>query len=214
MKILDLFAGLGGWSAAFRDRGHEVITLDNDPRFGCNITQDILEPFDLPWRPDIVLASPPCEAFSVMSIGTHWTGGRRAYIPKTDHARLSMRLVGRTLDIVHATSPAFFVIENPRDVLRNLGLIDYPRRTVWQCHVGREWAKPTDLWGRFPPSLVFPPPCHNRRPEHPSDCCCRDHNAAPRGSRTGTQGPKTAAERAEIPRGLASLVTDACERDL
>ena len=102
MRVLDLFAGLEGWSQPFRERGHDVISLDNDPRFGCDITADLLDwnPKDLPWRPDIVLASPPCEAFSVMSIGTHWGGGKRAYEPMTDGARLNMALVRRTVGVI------------------------------------------------------------------------------------------------------------------
>ena len=28
MNVLDLFSGLGGWSAAFVERGHEVVTVD------------------------------------------------------------------------------------------------------------------------------------------------------------------------------------------
>jgi hypothetical protein len=216
MNVLDLFAGLGGWSEAFRARGHSVTTLDIEPRFSVDIVADVLtwDTDSLAMRPDIILASPPCEAFSTMSIGTHWTGGRRAYIPKSDAARLGVQLVKRTVGIILELRPRFFVIENPRDVLRSLEIIPAERRTVWQCHVGRAWAKPTDLWGGFPPSLDLPRECHNRRPDHPDDCCCHDHNAAPRGSRTGTQGPKSAAERAEIPYGLSFLVCEAAERDL
>lgn len=33
MKVLDLFSGLGGWSAAFKDRGHTVFTVDVHPDF-------------------------------------------------------------------------------------------------------------------------------------------------------------------------------------
>lgn len=39
MRVLDLFSGLGGWSAAFRDRGHEVITLDIEPKFKPDIVK-------------------------------------------------------------------------------------------------------------------------------------------------------------------------------
>ena len=33
MRVLDLFAGLKGWSQAFSDRGHDVRTVENDKRF-------------------------------------------------------------------------------------------------------------------------------------------------------------------------------------
>jgi hypothetical protein len=28
-----MFAGLGGWGSAFRDRGHKVVSTDIDPAF-------------------------------------------------------------------------------------------------------------------------------------------------------------------------------------
>jgi site-specific DNA-cytosine methylase len=31
MKVVDLFAGLKGWSRPFQDRGHETWTTDIDP---------------------------------------------------------------------------------------------------------------------------------------------------------------------------------------
>ena len=123
MKILDLFAGIGGNQrrAFIEKRRHEYITLDYVPEFNCTITADIFEMtaekfgyFDFVW------ASPPCEAFSVAAMGHHWGGGSRAYLPKTPHAELSQRLVVHTLQIIRAMRPKAFIIENPRGVLRKL----------------------------------------------------------------------------------------------
>jgi hypothetical protein len=210
MRVLDLFAGLGGWSAPFKAAGDEVITLDFNPDFNCTITADILtwNPRELPWQPDVILASPPCETFSVMSIGTHWGGGRRAYEPKTDAAMIAMNIVGRTLDIIAYLDPDAYLIENPRAVLRKLNLIPYPRNTAWYCHYGSAYAKPTDLWGKIPGWLPSPP-CHNRNPRHNAFCCCRDHMPAPRGSRTGIQGDQSAAERAVVPFALGAEIREA-----
>ena len=102
MTVLDLFAGLEGWSAPFRARGHDVISVDVDPRFDVSLCVDVLElqPDDLPWTPDIVLASPPCEGFSVMTLGRSWTvphpGTRSAHLraetePKSETAKLGVR---------------------------------------------------------------------------------------------------------------------------
>lgn len=193
LRVLDLYAGLGGWSAAFRDRGHRVLTLDNDPSFGCDVTADILT-----WAPprtrfDVILASPPCEKFSTLSFMNGYfkmTGLKpnATYLAQRPEGQHAMRLISHTVGLVAGLAPRFYVMENPRALLRQLDLVPWERRTVWYCHVGHPLAKPTDLWGAFPPSLVLPGPCHNARPDHAADCCCRDHIAAPRGSRTGTQG--------------------------
>jgi hypothetical protein len=183
MRVLDLFAGLRGWSDPWKARGHEVITLDNDPSFDSDLTMDIGEfakDFDKHldgWRPDVILASPPCEAFSVMTIGRNWT---REHEPKTDKARLALELVGHTLYAIHWLRPTFWVIENPRAKLRKLEPMLWRERvTVTYCQYGEPFMKPTDLWGGFPPSWRPRPMCKPR-----SDC----HISAARGSRTGIQG--------------------------
>jgi hypothetical protein len=61
--------------------------------------------------------------------------------------------------------------------------------------------KPTDIWTNHP-NPQFLPPCHN------GDTC---HEAAPRGSRTGTQGLKNAMERSRIPDKLCEHIVDICE---
>lgn len=213
MKVLDLFCGLKGWSEPFARRGHEVLTLDIDPVFKPTFAVDFLNwGFgNMPWKPDVILASPPCEAFSTMSMGKHWTHEGE---PKTMTARLGRDLVLRTKLAIQILKPKFAIIENPRARLRSLPFLeDYERRTVWYCHLGEKRAKPTDLWGKFPKSLRLPAECHNNR-NHPPDCCCADHVTAPRGSRTGTQGGLSRVESAKIPRQLAGRVCRAMERDL
>lgn len=201
LNVLDLFAGLGGWSNPWRARGHNVITIDNDERFGCTYTADVMEPLMLPWSPDVILASPPCEKFSVMAFGKHWEPG---YRPKHDGTLTAISLVRRTVALIETFRPAYFVVENPVGMLRKLDLIPYERRTVTYCRYGARYRKGTDLWGGFPPSLALHPPCRNY---------ARCHVPAPRGSRTGVQGPEGAAERAKIPEALALAVCIAAERD-
>ena len=207
MKVLDLFCGLGGWGDAFRRRGHDVVGVDIEAKFNPTVCADILT-LDVTALGafDVVLASPPCEAFSVASIGHHWQGGRRAYIPRTAHARVSMDLVRRTLDIIQSVRPKAWVIENPRGVLRKLGILDGCERiTVTFCAYGDTRMKPTDLWGGFPPAWRPRPMCRNGAP-------C--HEAAPRGARTGTQGMANAATRAVIPEQLSESICIACEQQL
>ena len=101
VKVFDCFSGFGGdpahsdhggWGNAARARGHEVVTLDYEARFNADIVADIREvtAADLPWRPDVVLASPPCEAFSVARIGVNWN---HDHTPKTDRARLGLEIL-------------------------------------------------------------------------------------------------------------------------
>ena len=224
MKVVNLFAGHGTWTKPFRERGHDVWATDIVDRPGIDHVADILDlkPWDIPdefWAPDVLLASPDCQAFSVASIGTHWGGGPRGYEPKTEKAINRMKLVLKTREIIEWIGPEYFVIENPRGMLRKLGLLDHyttfgpfdtdvvvpiERRTVWYCQYGDERAKPTDLWGGFPPSLVLRPECKNGNP---------DHTAAPRGAKTGTQGREKDA-RSFIPYELALDVCLAVEKDI
>lgn len=43
LRMLDLFAGLGGASAAMCERGWDVVTVDADPAFGCTHTANLLD---------------------------------------------------------------------------------------------------------------------------------------------------------------------------
>lgn len=75
--------------------------------------------------------------------------------------------------------------------------------------VGRERLEGLVSWSRS----ALPPVCHNRRAGHELDCCCSDHVAAPRGSRTGTQGGVSTEEAGRIPRDLAERFRVALEHD-
>jgi DNA (cytosine-5)-methyltransferase 1 len=70
MRILELFAGSKSFSSVAEELGHEVFTSDYEESFNTDYCVDILQ-FDvtkLPWKPDVIWASPPCESFSVASI--------------------------------------------------------------------------------------------------------------------------------------------------
>jgi len=200
MKTLELFAGSCSFSKVAKEFGYKTFTTDN-VQYGnygnIDYVEDILK-FDfskVPYIPDMIWASPPCTSFSVASIGCHWTGGKNAYIPKTDKAELGMELVRKTLEIIEyykkLNPDLLYYIENPRGVLRKLGLLDsIPiRNTVTYCQYGDNRMKPTDIWTNDK-NWKPRPMCHN------GDSC---HVSAPRGSKTGTQGLKGAYERSIVP---------------
>lgn len=204
MKVLELFAGSRSIGKEAHKKGMRVFSSDIEQFGGIDYVVDILD-FDhkkVPFIPDLIWASPPCTGFSVASIGTHWGGGRRAYEPKTDTARLGIELVKKTLKIIkyyQKKNPKLvYYIENPRGVLRKLGLLDkIPfHHTISYCQYGDERMKPTDIWtnnGTWKPKKI----CKN------GDKC---HVSAPRGSKTGTQGRTGAFERSRIPSKLCREV--------
>jgi hypothetical protein len=200
MKILELFAGSKSFSNAALSSGHTVFTSDWDEDFDTHYCVDIMkfESSTLPWKPDVIWASPPCESFSVASIGHHWNKDRT---PKTQNAELGQRYVQRAIEIIEELEPQYYFIENPRGMLRTLPFMQsHPyRHTVTYCQYGDTRMKPTDIWtncDKWSPKQA----CKNGMPCHVS---------APRGSRTGTQGIKTYFDRSKIPAALCHEILDA-----
>ena len=203
MKLLELFAGSRSIGKQADKLGIEVFSSDINNFDNIDYVVNILE-FDVtkvPFQPDIIWASPPCTSFSVASIGHHWTGGKGAYIPKTDGARLGLELVKKTIEIINHFQPTYWFMENPRGVLRKLPVVQgLKRNTVTYCQYGDERMKPTDIWTNS--NVWTPRPmCKN------GDPC---HVAAPRGCRTGTQGRSNAYERSKIPDELCQEILKSC----
>jgi len=193
MKILDLFAGSRSISKVGKELGYECFSSDIEAFEEIDYIINILD-FDVkkvPFIPNIIWASPPCTTFSVASIGTHWTGGKNAYIPKTREAELGIKLVKKSIEIIRYYNPKYWYIENPRGVLRKMDFIQaLPiRNTVTYCQYGDSRMKPTDIWT-------------NNKNWHPKPMCKNGdkcHISAPRGAKTGTQGLKGSYERSKIP---------------
>ena len=190
MKVLELFAGSCSFTNVAKEYGFETFTTDHKDFEGIDYVTDFFG-FDLdkvPFVPDIIWASPPCTYFSVASIGKHWNSDNT---PKTQEAVNGMALIKRTKYIIEEMKPKYFIIENPRGKLRKLDLLKYKLDTVTYCQYGDSRMKPTDLWN----NLDWTPRemCKNGMP-------C--HEAAPRGSNTGTQGLKDNYERSKVPREL------------
>ena len=172
MIVVDLFCGLGGWSSAFKERGHDVFTLDKSKRFTPTLCRDILDvkASDLPQRPDIILASPPCEGFSRLRYAFNWkrdeVGQLKAISVKSN---LGIKILQKTIALIEEIQPRYFIIENPVGAMRRMPEISgLERRTITYCQYGEKAQKPTDLWGGFPPGLILRPPCKAGSPCHTS----------------------------------------------
>lgn len=132
MRMLDLFSGLGGASAAMLKRGWDVVTVDVDPAFGCTYTADLTS-----WQPPaelagchLVWASPPCTEFS------------RSFLPwlRGKFPPPSLDLVRAAVRIIEEVDPVWWVIENVR------GASSWLKPLLGQpVQVGQAF-----LWGRFP----------------------------------------------------------------
>jgi site-specific DNA-cytosine methylase len=195
MKILELFSGLESFSKVARANGHEVFTVDNELSFKPSLCIDILELeaktiLKLFGRPDFIWASPPCTTFSVASIYRYWDNGK----PKNEKTLHGISLVRKTISLIEELKPRFFLIENPRGMLRKQEFMPKElMRTVTYCQYGAKIQKPTDLWTNL---LYFPKPMCK-----PGASC---HEKSPRGSSKGLQGVKNPVW--EFNRGRSSKI--------
>jgi len=211
MLIFDFFSGTGSSTQAFKDAGDTVISFEIDEKFDATEHLDVQEltgDYLLAkyGQPDFIWASPPCTSFSVASIGHHWAKGGLNPVPKTQAAAESQNLVAHTRKLIEQLNPTHgFLIENPRGMLRKLPVLaDLPRVTITYCQYGDDRMKPTDLWGEVD-NWIPRQACKN------GDSC---HEAAPRGSRTGTQGLKGATERSMIAPELSAELRESISGNL
>ena len=131
--MVDLCAGLKGASAAMRDRGWRVVSVDIDPAFQPDVCANIIDwlpPDDLR-RCDLVWGSPPCDEFARESMPWSRTG----HTPSTALAEAAYRLM-------LGLQPRFFVLENVRGAVRHFE----PLFGRFTHHFG-----PFFLWSNLPP---------------------------------------------------------------
>ena len=143
MKVLDLCCGLGGATQAFKDRGHWVIGVDNDPNFKLSFPSFEWDVRRIPipnivdrcsGGVDFIWASPPCTEFARESMPWCRTGK----IPDMD-------IVWACINIIETLKPRYWVIENVRGSSKYISpLLGTPKR------IG-----PYYLWGVYPIFDVF-----------------------------------------------------------
>lgn len=209
MKVLELFAGKKCIGKAFESNGHQVYSVEWNKNFhdidmyadiGTIGAKDIIEKFGVP---DVIWASPDCTSYSIAAISHHRTKEADGNLaPVSDYAKFCDKVNTHVLELISELNPKLFFIENPRGGMRKMRFIqEIPRYTVTYCQYGDTRMKPTDIFTNHP-NPMFKPMCHN------GDHC---HQAAPRGSKTGTQGLKGSAERSLIPPELCNHIVKICE---
>ena len=188
-RMLEVFSGTGRMAAAFKERGWNTLTVDlhQDADLEIDVRQltyDIVVE-RLGGEPDVIWLSPPCTGFSMASVGAHWGGDRPDKV-----AQDGIGLFAEAFRIIMLFRKATFYIENPHGMTYTLPLLNLiPRHRLTYCQYGENRQKPTLIWtndDEWQPA----PACKKGSP-------C--HEAAPRGSKTGTQGIKGAKDRGAIP---------------
>lgn len=126
--ILHLCADIGSDSKPYRDAGYEVI---------CVGEKDDVRAFVPPDNVYGVIANPPCTMFSLART--------TAKTPRDIVGALGV--VTACLRVVHYCRPKFWVIENPKGLLRKY--LGPPKITIQPYWFGDRYSKQTDLWGEF-----------------------------------------------------------------
>lgn len=209
LKVLELFAGTRSIGKAFEERGHEVFSVEWDKKFD-NIdlyadikeitAEQILTHFG---KPDVIWASPDCTTYSVAAISTHRRRDLNGDLsPISEYAKFCDEVNKHLIELIRELAPKYWFIENPVGGLRKMSFMQgLPRHTVTYCQYGERRQKPTDIWTNHP-NPQFRPPC-----KRGANC----HDAAPRGSKTGTQALKNTVEKSKIPQMLCNHIVDICE---
>jgi hypothetical protein len=197
MKLcIDLCSGFKGFSRAFQNNEDwEIITVDIDPKFSPTICADIrklskediektskLKSFEK-YETVIVLASPPCERFSLAPHAWPLPGIRDA-----------LEVVGACLELIIAIKPRYWLLENPATG-RLRWFIGAPRNHLRLNAYGYATVKPTALWGNIPLALA------------PYDSSRVNDSA----KKFQNYYSKNRARRAEMPLGLSKSVLEAVE---
>jgi len=149
MKLLELFSGTKSVSKVFEKHEWETLSLDNDEKSNPDICIDILE-WEYKKYPvghfDYIHASPPCISYSNLGRGKH----RKMHdlAPLTDTAIIGDMLLSKTLEIIEYFKPAYYLIENPRGLMRYV-IPHIPYTTINYCRYGSPFFKPTDLFNNF-----------------------------------------------------------------
>ena len=206
MKLLECFAGSRSFGNEADAMEWEVCSIDIKAFDKIDIIADMefVTINDLPFIPDVGVFMPPCTSYSIAAISHHRS--MPGYIPKSDFAKKSDRLLENTIKLIKdilLVYPNFkFYIENPVGCMRKMEIMkQFDRATIYYCRYGDIRMKPTDIWTNNLKTMYNPNGWQPRKKCWNGNTKCH-HEASPRGSRTGTQGLKNDYERSKNPVNL------------
>jgi hypothetical protein len=131
--MIDLCCGLGGASAAMRDRGWQVTTYDCLDDVKPDVLIDVRRLIGLPRNVDLVWASPPCSEFTIMRLPFKTCVAKRKE-PDLSIVRACKRLIDEY-------GPRWWVVENVYALRGWITPILGPVRWMCGSHC---------LWGNLP----------------------------------------------------------------
>lgn len=158
MKTVEFFCGTKSFSRIAEKRGHQIHTIDIDPKFSPHLVIDILN-FEISMLPkefqypDMVWFSPPCEKFS---------HANRSRFKNTDlmnqykiDLQHSISMVKKSLFLIENfsknNSNLLWVLENPQTgTLKKQPMMNgLPYTDASYCQYGKPYRKQTRFWNNF-----------------------------------------------------------------
>lgn len=177
MKILELFAGTRSIGKAFERHGHQVTSIDIDPKFKDCITADAYKYLEDHGEDgyDVIWASPCCTTYSVAGIRLHRlkADNGRYIAPNDEYAKECDLNNTKMFDWFNRHRNILWFIENPRGNMQHMAFsqsIKDLKTQLCYCQYGFPTMKPSNIWTTHP-DPKWKPMCHPGASHHPKDKC-------------------------------------------
>ena len=175
MKVLDLCSGLGGFSEAFQEDGHDVLRIEKNPLLSDVAATKIMCLFEFEdWLEehyvnpqsmgsllassrfksiDLIVFSPPCTEFS-----TAYSAPRAIHHrgPGDDEYEPSLELLECGMRIIKMLKPKYWIVENVRGSIKFFKEELGDPRQINDAYV---------FWGNFPAFVPLPFPSKAEKDE-------------------------------------------------
>tara|TARA_R110002012_G_scaffold271164_4_gene456380 strand:- start:1237 stop:1902 length:666 start_codon:yes stop_codon:yes gene_type:complete len=210
MKLLEICAGSAELSLYAKTKGIKTTTLDIKQFGNIDLIMDAENiNIEMLLMYDVVHFGTMCTTYSLAACGHH---RNLDYSPKTELGIKCDRINKKIVDLfkqVEKINPNFiWYIENPRGVLRKMSFMrGLDRTTITYCSYGDSRMKPTDIWSNNLFDMFNLDGWQKKEMCFNGNKKCQ-HEAAPRGSKTGTQGLKDNHERSKMPQQLIKSIID------